>query len=125
MVAKEMNWIIHYVIDTIGPGGIINAHTHGMEQYKHYDFQVVLNFPKEHIAYLLNSMGKRVQNGEKFSPGDLVTGIYEDCPIRLDLYRETGRDVLRIIIPDRHNQFPESPTCDPKYKVQLHRAFEE
>ena len=114
MVAKEMNWIIHYVIDTIGPGGIINAHTHGMEQYKHYDFQVVLNFPKEHIAYLLNSMGKRVQNGEKFSPGDLVTGIYE-----------TGRDVLRIIIPDRHNQFPESPTCEPKYKVQLHRAFEE
>lgn len=55
MVAKEMNWIIHYVIDTIGPGGIINAHTHGMEQYKHYDFQVVLNFPKEHIAYLINS----------------------------------------------------------------------
>ena len=96
-----------------------------MERYQHPDFQVVLNFPPEHIAYLLNSMGLRVQKGEHFTAGTFVNGLYSDCPIRLDQFRETGRDVLRLIIPDRHNRFPEDAACEPKYKVQLFRAFEE
>lgn len=121
---QKINWIIHYIIDSVGPGGIINTHTHGMERYQHSDFQVVLNFPCEHIAYLLNSMGRRVQNGERFTAGALVNGIYTDCPIRLEQFRETGRDVLRLIIPDRHNRFPDDPACESKYKVQFFRAFE-
>lgn len=121
----KIDWIIHYVFDTVGPGGIINAHTHGMEHYQHPDFQVVLNFPPEHIAYLLNNMGLRVQRGERFTAGSFVNGIYSDCPIRLDQFHETGRDVLRLIIPDRRNRFPEDAACEPKYKVQLFHAFEE
>ncbi|MDO4274132.1 MAG: DUF4262 domain-containing protein [Eubacteriales bacterium] len=122
---ETMTWNIHYVINTIGPGGIINAHTHGMNVYGHKDFQVVLNFPIWHIGYLLNEMGHRVQNGERFSPGQLIQGIYEDCPIRLETFRETGRDVLRIIIPDKNNRFPDDPLCEDRYKVQLNRAFED
>ncbi len=119
------DWMIHYVINDIGPGGIINAHTHGMDIYDHLDFQVVLPFPQWHIGYLLNEMGSRVRSGERFHPGDYVRGIYEDCPIRLDLFRETGRDVLRLIIPDKANRFPEDPMCQKKYRVQINRAFEE
>lgn len=121
---KEMDWIIHYIINDVGPGGIINAHTHGMEKYGHLDFQVVLPLPAKHICYLLNTIGKRVQSGEKYHSGNLVDGIYEDCPIRLQQFRETNRDVLRLIIPDKNNLFPENPDCQDKYKVQLNHAFE-
>lgn len=121
----HMDWIVHYVIDVTGPGGIINAHTHGIENYQHSDFQVVLNLPPEHIGYLLNTMGRRVQNGERFAPGQLVFGLYEDCPIRLEKFRETGRDVLRIIIPDKKNRFPDNPLCEECYKAQQNRAFED
>lgn len=125
MMHKDIDWIIHYIIGDAGPGGIINAHTHGMEKYHHLDFQVVLNYPPEHIGYLLNVMGRRVQEGESFSPGDLVKGIYADCTIRLDLFRETGREVLRLIIPDRNNRFPEDPYCEMRYKAQRNPAFDE
>lgn len=122
---EPITWIIHYIIDAVGPGGMINTHTHGMNAYGHLDFQVVLNLPPEHIGYLLNTMGSRVQNGERFHPGQLVSGIYEDCPIQLKKYRETGRDVLRIIIPDKNNRFPEDALCEERYKVQQNRAFED
>lgn len=40
-----------------------NAHTHKMVKYRHPDFQMVPNLSQEHICYLLNSMGMRVQGG--------------------------------------------------------------
>lgn len=83
-MGKNVDWIIHYILDNPGPYPYLcNAHTHGMEKYRHPDFQMVLNLPQEHICYLLNTMGMRVQGGETFHDGDMVSGIYEDCSIRL------------------------------------------
>lgn len=96
-----------------------NAHTHGMERYGHPDFQLVLQLPVEEIGRILNWMGLRVQAGERFKDGDYVSGIYEDCQIRLDEYEETGRKVLRVIIPDKYGIFPEDPACMDTYKLQL------
>lgn len=96
-----------------------NAHTHGMEKYHHMDFQLVLALPAEEIARILNTLGSRVQAGEHFQNGDMVSGIYEDCDIRLDAYRENDRMVLRVIIPDKYNIFPEDDRCTPIYRMQL------
>ena len=96
-----------------------NAHTHGMEKYHHMDFQLVLALPVKKIALILNTLGLRVQAGEHFQNGDMVSGIYEDCDIRLDAYEETGRMVLRVIIPDKYNIFPEDDHCTPIYRMQL------
>ncbi len=118
-MGKNVDWIIHYILDNPGPYPYLcNAHTHGMEKYRHPDFQMVLNLPQEHICYLLNTMGMRVQGGETFHDGDMVSGIYEDCSIRLKKVRETGRDVLRLIIPDKHNRFPEDENCMEPYRHQ-------
>lgn len=122
---NKVNWIIHYVIGNYGPGGCINAHTHGMEKYGHLDFQCVLNTNKGDIMYLLNTLGRRVQYGERFSPGDMVEGLFLDCPVRLDLFKETGRTLLRLIIPDGFNTFPENPACKAPYKYQIERMFEQ
>ena len=49
----------------------------------------------------------------------MVSGIYEDCGIRLKKIRETGWDVLRLIIPDKHNRFPEDENYMEPYRLQI------
>lgn len=96
-----------------------NAITCGMEIYDHPNFQLVLRFKNEEIARILNTLGLRVQEGERFNPGDYISGIYEDCDIRLDPHTVSGQKVLRIVIPDKYNRFPEEKECMEMYKVQL------
>ena len=126
----KLDWIIEIIgngvvcakcgkVEDSFPEYICNAHTHGMNKYHHPDFQLVLHISDEDIGYILNSLGLRVQAGEQFHSGDLVEGVFEDCPVRLDSFQETGREVLRIIIPDSQNRFPEDPNCDYPYSFQL------
>lgn len=125
---KTIDWDIHLVSNRAcsecgkDENGFLpytcNAHTHGMERYGHLDFQVVLFLPPHEIARILNTMGLRVQNGERFQAGDYVSGIYADCPIRLDAFEETGRTVLRVVIPDKYGLFPEDESCMGTYKLQ-------
>lgn len=126
----EIDWIIHIVangmrcqdcgkIENPFPQYICNAHTHGMAKYGHQDFQLVIHMPPQDMGYVLNTLGLRVQAGERYQSGDLVEGIFEDCSIRLDEVEECGRKVLRVIIPDSHNRFPEDPECDYPYSFQL------
>ena len=98
--------------------GTCNFHTHGMEKYSHLDFQMTLAYPPQELCRILNTMGLRVQTGERFKNGDMVSGIYEDCDVRLTEFEETGRKVLRIIVPDKHNRFPEDSECETPYQLQ-------
>lgn len=111
----KVDWIIHGVCD----GQFINFHTHGMEQYSHMDFQVVLPYPQNEVCRILNTLGLRVQAGERFKNGDLISGIYEDCDVRVTEFEETGRTVLRVIVPDKENRFPENPNCEYPYTLQV------
>ena len=124
-----IDWIIHCVVNGVcdACGNIensfipyvCNAHTHGMVRYHHLDFQLVLQYPHQEIARILNTMGLRVQSGERFKAGDFVEGIYMDCPVRLDAAEECGWNVLHIVIPDKYNRFPEETNCMEKYRIQL------
>ena len=126
---KQIDWTIHLVTncecDECGNSensflpNVCNAHTHGMEKYEHQDFQLVLRLPPNEIGRILNTFGLRVQAGEKFKNGDLVSGIYEDCNVKLQEFEETGRKVLRVMIPDANNIFPEKNECNEVYRMQL------
>ena len=127
--ANRINWIIHLVndvycdmcensMDEFLPYAC-NAHTHGMQQYQHPDFQLVLMLPPEEIGRILNTLGMRVQRGESFHDGEYISGIYEDCQVRLNSFEESGRNVLRVIIPDADGLFPEERGCMETYKLQL------
>ena len=132
---QQIDWIIHLVAngavckdcgktETDFLPYLCNAHTHGLEKYGHQDFQLVLHFPHEEIMRILNTMGLRVQAGERFKAGDLVAGIYEDCNVRLDEFEETGRNVLRVVIPDKYNRFPDDPNCEDIYSQQMLKTEE-
>ena len=131
---QKIDWVIHLVangacdecgeIETGFLPYMCNAHTHGLERYGHLDFQMVLFLPTEEIGRILNTLGLRVQSGERFRTGDMVSGIYEDCDVRLDEYEETGRKVLRVIIPDANNIFPEEGDCMLPYCLQFLKTDE-
>lgn len=57
--------------------------------------------------------------------GDIVSGLYADCYIRLKKVCETGLDVLWLIISDKHNLFPEKSEYMEPYKHQELNMFEE
>lgn len=124
------NWQIHaikngckcendgdYIFEMI-PGSA-NFHTHGMEQYNHPDFQLVLDYDLDTAPYILNTLGERVSSGERFKPGEYVSGIFEDCDVCLDIYENEGRNFLRVIVPDANNIFPDEEGCNPSYHHQL------
>ena len=131
---QKIDWVIHLVangacdecgeIETGFLPYMCNAHTHGLERYGHLGFQMVLFLPTEEIGRILNTLGLRVQSGERFRSGDMVSGIYEDCDVRLDEYEETGRKVLRVIIPDANNIFPEEGDCMLPYCLQFLKTDE-
>lgn len=124
----KIDWIIHCCCnggcDECGKveNGFLpytcNAHTHGMEQYDHPDFQMVLYLPRKEIMRILNTFGLMVQQGRKFHNGEYVSGIYLDCSVRLMEFEETGRKVLRVVIPDKNNIYPEDANCRPHYRFQ-------
>ena len=127
---RKIDWIIHYVangavcekcgrVENGFINGFCNAHTHGMEKYRHPDFQLVLDFEAREICRILNTFGCAAQNGSRFHDGQYVTGIYEDCAVKLLEYEECGRKVLRVIIPDKANRFPDERDCELPYAMQL------
>ena len=131
---NKIDWVIHLVAngacDECGrtENGfrpyICNAHTHGLAAYEHMDQQLVLSYSPHEIARILNTLGLRIQAGERFEPGAMVSGIFEDCDVRLDLFEETGRNVLRVIIPDSHGRFPEDPQFAEPYRLQRMKTEE-
>ena len=125
----KLDWIIHLVKNGVAcaccgevENGFVeyacNCHTHGMAQYGHPDFQMVIHANPKDISYILNTLGMRVKNGERFKAGDMVSGIFLDCDVRLDEFEECDRKVLRVIIPDGKNRFPEDPDCACPYSFQ-------
>ena len=125
---KKIDWVCHYVSNNCAcaecgkvkkayPSYVCDAHTHGMDKYNHLEFQVILDYGLFEIGRLLNTMGKRVQNGESFKDGDWVKGLYEDCDVLLrEIPDSAGEPVLRLIIPDRDNKMPEESTVPYSYQ---------
>lgn len=81
-----------------------------------------IKLPEGRIISVKESVGK---HRYVIRDGDMVSGLYTDCDILLKKVRETGRDVLRLIIPDKYNHFPEDPDCKEPYKHQELNMFEE
>lgn len=125
------NWIIHAVMNgqpctTCGKithpylPPFCDAHTHGMAKYGHLEFQVVLDIGVREVCYVLNELGWRVRAGYRFHDGQYVDGVFLDCQVRLDLVPDSaGIPVLRVIIPDNENRWPEDEDVDSAVQCQL------
>jgi hypothetical protein len=100
--------------------GMCDVHTHGMKKHGLIELQMVLEYPKEAIAYIINTVSDRIISGEiAEKDGTVIEGIFEDgAKIRLnecvDVY---GEKVFRIMIPDGKFRMPEDSDEYP-YNLQ-------
>lgn len=97
-----------------------DVHTIGMGKYGHLEFQVVLDIGVREVCYVLNELGWRVRAGYRFHDGQYVDGVFLDCQVRLDLVPDSaGIPVLRVIIPDNENRWPEDEDADSAVQCHL------
>lgn len=126
---RTIDWIIHFVANGVcccfcsepEKGFLPNmcdAHTHGMDKYGHQEFQMVLMIDPELICYILNKLGMRVQAGERFKDGDSVSEIIYGYDVRLKEVAVDGKKLLRVVLPDEENRFPEDAQCAEYYNLQ-------
>lgn len=111
---NKIDWIILYEVNGSCDNtensyiqSICNTYTNEMINYGHMEFQMVLNLGAAEIMRLLNNLGERVQSGERFKDGVMISDLYLDCSVRLNEFINNGHKVLRLIIPDKYNIFPE------------------
>lgn len=95
-----------------------NAKTLGLNKYGHKEFQMVLEIDHKMVMYILNSLGVRVQAGEKFQNGDSVAEILQGYDIRLQEFFDGEETVLRVLLPDPNGRFPDDSECDCIYSMQ-------
>lgn len=126
---KTIDWIIHLVANGVRCSfcgetekgflpNMCDAHTHGMDKYGHQEFQIVLMIGPELICYILNELGLRVQAGERFQDGDAVSEIIKDYDVHLKEVAVDGKKLLRVVLPDAQNRFPEDAQCAEYYNLQ-------
>lgn len=131
---EKPDWMIHSVFTRACDGCgkehhspvspyLCDNHTHGLTKYWNRELQLVLKLSNEETMYILNTIGKMMQKGARFQAGDLIAGVYEDCMVRLDEFWDSGaggrqKKILRVIIPDGKNRWPEDPKCEAVYRLQ-------
>lgn len=130
MKKQEIDWTIHVVMNGVScdccnkvedsfPKYMCNVHTHGMEKYNHLDFQIVLALDPKITGTILNNMGQKVQAGKIFKDGDVLNDVLADgYKVRLMATKETGRPVLRLLLPDKNNKLPGDYGCLYPYNQQ-------
>ncbi len=108
---QQYGYYVHAVFgDPSTPFGD-NIHTHGLDNIGHLDLQVVAPMGVGEAHAYITQVAKLVVDGHKFSSGDRVmlaegkvvldSGFNTDkLIVKLVSATESGRDVLRIILPD-------------------------
>lgn len=100
---QKYGWYSHFVPEDA------NYHTHGLsESSGHPDFQIIFPINPNGLHALAAKIVDRVKNGERFTDGMRVSGIVKDYEVLLVEAQEAGRQVLRIILPDKNGNLEES-----------------
>lgn len=94
-------WYVHFVFDEKSSTRT-NIHTHGLpDKYGHLDLQIVIPLKPEIAQGVLCAAVDKISSGSTFSPGDKAAEIIHGYDVKFVKAQECGRDVLRIIIPDK------------------------
>ena len=96
-----------------------NCNTHGLEKMDHLNFQICLNIPPKTQHGLFWDLVNKVKDGKKFKDGDILDDLIIGYKVKLMLTKEGGRDVLRLLFPDKSHRFPDEEDCEEEYKKQM------
>jgi len=115
---KEYGWIVHLVQpDDEYPYGV-NYHTHGLpETYNHPDLQIVLSLDPMTAHKIICTAVDKIKNGARFDEGEAYDNILANYKVKFILVRETDRQVLRMILPDKEGRL-DILDIDEQYQEQ-------
>lgn len=98
---EKLGWYWHYVLDDPQPP-FANIHTHGFEKtFGQPDVQIVFPLPPEMAQGVLNSIVDLLKKGVRLEPGKRYAEVLQDFEVEFALAEESGRRVLRFILPDK------------------------
>ena len=121
---SKCGFIIHMVLPT-GGSKWMNYHTHGMpEHFDHQDLQIVFPVSEEQCQSYMWAIIDKIKDGAKYKPGDsdsrilTLVGTEEPIPVEFSAAVECGRNVLRVLIPDKKGRPPSDKLCEFPYSGQ-------
>lgn len=139
---EKAGWFAHYVQIQegeeshpwhTGPMGV-NFHTHGIPwKYDgHPDLQIAFPCKPDTSHALFWNVVRRIEDGEKFEPGDVVeriagNGYNVKFVAAIEGEDDFHRHVLRIILPDVNNnveEYAEHPYCHQYEDLKVFREHD-
>lgn len=120
---KKHGWFIHFVYSKES----LNAHTHGLiETFKHPDLQIVLPLGERTCHSVFHTVVDRIKKGDKFEHNQVAQEIIQNnLSVQFVEAQEGGRNVLRIIFPDKNGALDEDKMYQDMFRQQwigLHEA---
>lgn len=102
------------------PNDTYNVHTHGLDKTRnHRDLQIVLPIAPSLAHKLIWDIVNLIDNkGFKCVPGKRCSELLEGMDVEFMLTQEDGRDVIRILLPDKNGKLPSDKDCDEAFRHQ-------
>ena len=115
---EKYGWYLHHVTDDSFCPNNTNSHTHHLtESFGHKDFQVCLNIRPDIIHAILTNLVEEIKKGAKYEVGKKYDGILTGYQVEFIDAIETGREVLRLLLPDENGKYEHSPYSDQLTKL--------
>lgn len=107
VVQEDTGWFAHAIFSHPDSPTGWSAHTHIHQRYNHPDFEIVLPISGELTSLIFNQLVERVKAGERFKAGDVCEALWtsedhKSYNVTFIDAIESGRKVLRVVIPDLH-----------------------
>lgn len=98
---------------------LCDCHTHGLEKYGSKELQLVVKMQQNMIGYLLNTVGAMIRAGAELKDGDYIDCLLEGYLVLITKNEDSsGKEILRIVVPDVKGLFPKDEGCDTPYSLQ-------
>ena len=111
-----VGFYVHYIVEPPH-----NYHTHGLpESFNHPDLQIALAVKKETAMNILGTVIDLIKEGQEIKDGMHLFNVICDYCIKAYKTTEDGRDIIRLLLPDRAGIFPDNPNCDEPFKIQMY-----
>jgi YD repeat-containing protein len=113
---ETLGWYAHIVGDDQADNTPtrFNYHTHGCgKSWTHPDFQIVARIPPEVAHEVAGCAIEQIKKGRRFKPGETSNEIITDFDVMFAAAKESGRDVLRIILPGPNGKVEEGKMDEP------------
>lgn len=115
---EERGYYIHYVPDDEDTLPGVNAHTHGLATFNHYDFQIVLRIPPATVQVIFGNLAERVKKGEVFAEFGRYDDVIKGFFVAVIPAYDNDRKVLRVVLPEEDGELMPFEMTIPEFKAQ-------